>query len=179
MDPYTFTPTFITRVSATVAARETKAWLALLVDGAPRLPLGNFEAGGGRPLDFWHVSLHGGDRVRLAVTGPASTNYTFALFAPGTSDATFPQASSFSEGNTNGFASSIIVLQAPYNGTFLLAVCEDTGGNCPGSYPNGGINPMDPYTFTPTFITRATVAARETKATAGPGRRAPRSPLGT
>ncbi len=97
------------------------------------------------------MSLHG----RPGAAGghrAYSTNYTFALFAPGTSDATFPQASSFSEGNTNGFASSIIVLQAPRDGTFLLAVCEDTGGNCPGSYPNGGVNPMDPYTFTTRLV---------------------------
>jgi Bacterial Ig-like domain (group 3) len=149
MDPYTFTPTFIARVPATVAARETKA--GTTVDGAPQLPLGNFEAGGGGPFDFWHVSLRGGDRVQLTVTAPANNNYTFALFAPGTSDATFPQASSFSEGNTNGYAKSIIDLQAPYNGTFLLAVCENAG-NCPGAYPGGGTSPMDPYTFTTRLV---------------------------
>lgn len=63
-------------------------------------------------------------------------------------------------------SSTNIYLQAPYNGTFILAVCENvTDGNC-GNHDHSGTNPMYPYTFTTTLGTGGT-ASRTEELTAG------------
>ena len=59
------------------------------------------------------------------------------------------------------------MLQAPYNATFVLAVCQNIGGDCRGTDSGGGANPMSPYTFTPTLVgggIKASVGAKETRA---------------
>src|SRR6202020_1972610 len=48
---------------------------------------------------------------------------------------------------TNGDAKTVFELQAPYTGTFILAVCQGTG-YCPSVENGGGVNPMNPYKFT-------------------------------
>jgi Bacterial Ig-like domain (group 3) len=170
MGPYTFTPTLIGGgVKSAVAAKETKA--AATIARAPLMPVGRFEAGGGNPVDLWKVKLSGGDRVQLSVQTPLVTfegTNQFELFAPGTNDTDFPQAIPVSATNTPGGSSkSVITLQAPYNGTFILAVCENVNGNCTGVDSGSGTNPMGPYTFTDTLIKggiKPAVAARETRA---------------
>jgi hypothetical protein len=169
MGAYTFTPTLVNGgVPAAVAAKETKAGATIAKAG--KMGAGNFEAGGANTIDFWKMNLRGGDRVRFAVTYPVGNAYTFALYAPGTSDANFRAVGSFSSAATNasgGVSKSVLDLQAPYNGTFVLAVCEDVlADNCFYAGSTGPVT-MGAYTFTPTLVdggVRAAVAARETKA---------------
>src|SRR5271167_3666538 len=68
----------------------------------------------------------------------------------------------------NAYASSesgsqqVVTLQAPYNGTFVLAVCDVFQSNCSTA---GGTNPA--YAFTTTLVNGgepAATAAAETKA---------------
>jgi hypothetical protein len=168
MNPYTFSTSFSSAVPNTVAAKEMKASPA--IDRAPAMGIGNFEAGGATPADFWKVHLNGGEVVQFSTTTPAYTTYVFSLYAPGTTDANFPQAASFSAATTNYYgvtAKSVVDLQAPYNGTFILAVCENVSRNdCVNVDSGSGTNPMSPYTFKTSFSSAIpnTVAARETKA---------------
>ncbi len=168
MNPYTFTPVLIGGgVSSKVAAKETKA--SPTIAKAPTMGLGNFEAGGGNAIDFWKVHLNGGDKIQISTTYPEFNNYVFALYAPGTTDGSFPQAATFSSGVVNdNTTKSVIDLQAPYNGTFILAVCQNvSSNNCVNVDQGSGTNPMNPYTFTPVLIgggVSSKVAAKETKA---------------
>jgi len=149
MDPYTFTPAWIKNYGSATAAAETRA--AASIAAAPKLGVGHFEAGGANPADYWKISLAGGDRVRFTATTPANTFYTFALYKPGTSDASFPNAVPVSWGETNdegSAAQSLVTLQAPRSGTYVLVACEDVGENCASAVFGDGTDPMDPYTFT-------------------------------
>jgi hypothetical protein len=134
--------------------------------------LGKKTSGGGGPIDFWKVPLLGGDQVQILARTPNPGpgpygSYRFELYPPGTTDNTFPQAPPVMGVGTPGSSTSaVIVLQAPYNGTFLLAVCQNVSGDC-RSVISGGNNPMGPYTFTPTLINggvNPTVGAKETRA---------------
>jgi hypothetical protein len=149
MDPYTFKTSFASSVSNTVAASETKASPA--ISGSARMGTGNFESGGANAIDFWKVTLNGGDVVQFSSTTPAYTTYTFSLYRGSTTDTSFPQAAALSTATTNYFgvtAKSVFDLQAPFNGTFILAVCENvSGNNCVNVDSGSGTNPMDPYTF--------------------------------
>ncbi len=124
------------------------------IAGAPALVLKSQQSGGGGPIDFWTIKLAGGDQMQLNVGDPSDGNFTFALYAPGTTDATFGQVSTVSSGTTP--STGFLTLQAPYTGTFVLAVCEDVrNSNCSNTTAgNGssGLNPMNPYTFTPTLV---------------------------
>jgi hypothetical protein len=168
MDPYTFTSSFATSIPSTVAAKEVQA--SPTIKGARALGLGNFQAGGAGAIDFWKVSLYGGDEIQLHMSvtvQPTFFTYYFQLFAPGTTDKSFPSAVSFSSGSSQGSAKSVANLEAPYNGTFILAVCEDEGTySCIDGGGGGGLYPMNPYTFTPTVLkgVSAATAAKETKA---------------
>ncbi len=169
MDAYSFKTSFVGGgVSSKVAVKETKA--SPTIKSAPAMGIGNFEAGGGGPADFWKVPLNGGDVVQFAVTTPGSSTYVFALFAPGTNDTNFPAAASFSSVTTNFSGKSVLDLQAPYNGTFVLAVCQGPNVinfNCSEVDTGGAQTPMNPYTFTTSFVgggISAKTAARETKA---------------
>ncbi len=149
MGPYTFTTSFASSVSNTVAAHETKA--SPTISGAARIGTGNFEAGGANAIDFWKVSLNGGDVVQFSTTTPAYTTYVFSLYKGNTTDTSFPQAVALSSATTNYYgvtAKSVVDVQAPYNGTFILAVCENvSGNNCVNVDSGSGTNPMGPYTF--------------------------------
>jgi hypothetical protein len=80
-------------------------------------------------------------------------SYRFELYHPGTTDNTFPQAPPVMGVGTPGSSTSaVIVLQAPYNGTFLLAVCQNVSGDCRSVDSGGGTYPMGAYTFTPTLV---------------------------
>jgi hypothetical protein len=65
-----------------------------------------------------------------------------------------------------------VYLRAPYNGTYVLAVCENMPGdayscsNVPAGDEPGQKNPMDDYTFVPSVSSGPppAVAARETRA---------------
>jgi Bacterial Ig-like domain (group 3) len=172
MQSYSFTPTLVGGgIPARVAAKETRA--ATTIAHAPRIGVGNFEAGGGNLIDFWKVTLSGGDVVQLTTKTPSgtpqnvTTAYNFELFPPGTTDTSFPTVPPVSSANTFGNTTDTLNLQAPYNGTFILAVCENTNGDCRSVDSNSGLNPMQPYTFTPTLVhggIPARVAARETRA---------------
>jgi Bacterial Ig-like domain (group 3) len=87
--------------------------------------------------------------VQFSATFPAQY-YTYALYAPGTTDASFATASSFSTNTPYWNAGKAVFdLQAPYNGTFILAVCENVNNNYCGNVDQGnGTNPMNPYVFT-------------------------------
>jgi len=150
MGAYTFTPTLVNGgVPAAVAAKETKAGATIAKAG--KMGAGNFEAGGANTIDFWKMTLRHGDKMRFAVNYTAGNAYTFALYAPGTNDSTFRNVTALSSQSTNpgnGVTRSILALQAPSNGTFILAVCEDVvGANCAFAGSTGPVR-MGPYTFT-------------------------------
>jgi len=64
---------------------------------------GDSTSGGGGAIDFWKVSLNGGDELQLlAAPSVTGTNFTFQLFKPGTTDANFPNAAAFAAGSTGG-----------------------------------------------------------------------------
>ena len=171
MDSYTFTTALATSVSAATAAKEVRASGAIA--GAPALALGHFEAGGANAIDFWKVKLSGGEQVGLHINTSTNANFNFWLFAPGTNDTSFPNARSFAGNSTFGTKKDVINIQAPYNGTFILAVCENTSNYvCPPVDSGSGTDPMDPYTFTPEVVTgiSAANAAHETKASPTIGR---------
>ena len=101
------------------------------IAGAQELPAsstsGATESGGGQDVDFWTVYLVGGEQLRLNLSNNANAE-DFDLFAPSTTAQTFtlnPPVSSASSSNGSIYgANSSVTLQAPYSGTFLLAVCQ-------------------------------------------------------
>jgi hypothetical protein len=129
------------------------------IASAGTLSLGKKTIGGGGPIDFWKVPLLGGDQLQLIVKTPNSpccAGYRFELYQPGTTDATFPQRPAVMGTSTaNGSSGAVLVLQAPYNGTFILAVCEGAG-DCRSVDSGGGTNPMGVYTFTDTLVKAGT-----------------------
>ncbi len=170
MNPYTFKALVAGGPSATTAAGETQASPTIAgahAIGSTTISSSVFEAGGGAPIDFWKMKLNGGDQVRFTAGYPNST-YTFSLYAPGTTDANLSTTGTFSTFTTfSGVSQQTFTLQAPYNGTFILAVCQNVSNNNCSNEPNqGGTNPMNPYTFK-TLVTggpSAGTAARETRA---------------
>jgi hypothetical protein len=152
MNPYTFTPTLAGGgITGKKAAGEVKA--SQTISGAPALPVGNFQAGGGAAVDMWRIKLVGGDQVKFAVNYPVGNSYEFDLYAPGTTDTTFPQATPVDYAVTNsGTDTGVITVQAPYTGNFVLAVCENPEQNCTSSAYGDSANPMNPYTFASGFI---------------------------
>jgi uncharacterized protein YcsI (UPF0317 family) len=70
------------------------------------------------------------------------------LYVPTTNDANFPEASAFTSGSTNHQAKATVTLQAPYNGKFVLAACENVIP-CPVASKTAVMNP---YTFTTGLI---------------------------
>jgi len=145
MSPYTFTTTFFHGVSSKVAAAETKA--SATIAGTRSMGVGHFESGGANGVDFWKVPLSGGDDVQFSVPAVTGNGYTFALFAPGTTDTSFPSATAIVSASPNDSANAVFTLIAPHTGTFILAVCQATY-SCPSVENGGGQNPMSPYTFT-------------------------------
>lgn len=100
------------------------------IASAGTLAIGSETSGGGGPVDFWKVHLNGGEQVQFTVSYPEYSTYEFALYAPGTNDTNFPQAAMFSSAAANYYSTkSVLDLQAPYNGTFILAVCENVSNN--------------------------------------------------
>ena len=160
-----------------VASAETTSGVASVairaghtIASAGTLSLGKKTIGGGGHIDFWRVPLLGGDQLQLIVKTPNSpccAGYRFELYQPGTTDATFPQRPAVMGTSTaNGSSGAVLVLQAPYNGTFILAVCEGAG-DCRDVDSGGGINPMGAYSFTGTLVSggvNAKVGAKETRA---------------
>ncbi|HXS64879.1 MAG TPA: Ig-like domain-containing protein [Streptosporangiaceae bacterium] len=182
MDAYSFKTSLVNGgVSEKVAAAETKA--APSIAKAPIMSIGHFEAGGANPADFWKVTLRGGDVVQIASTTANNSTYVFALYPPGTNGTNFPATTSFSSATTNFNGKTVFDLQAPYNGTFLLAVCQGpnvSNFNCSEVDTGGAFNPMSPYTFTTSFVKggiSAKVASRETKASPRIAK-APKMPVG-
>jgi len=182
MDAYSFKTSLVNGgVSEKVAAAETKA--APSIAKAPIMGIGHFEAGGANPADFWKVTLRGGDVVQIASTTANNSTYVFALYPPGTNGTNFPATTSFSSATTNFNGKTVFDLQAPYNGTFLLAVCQGpnvSNFNCSEVDTGGAFNPMSPYTFTTSFVKggiSAKVASRETKASPRIAK-APKLPIG-
>lgn len=124
-------------------------------------------SGGGAAIDFWKVKLNGGDRLQLLVDTSVAAYFNFQLYVPGTNDANFPSAKAFASGTTNDSVKGVIELQAPYTGTFVLAVCEGlTVGLCPAVDSGEGADPMGAYSFTTSLAASvsATTAAREQRA---------------
>ncbi len=172
MQPYTFTPTLIAGgITGKKATDEVKA--SPRIAKAPALKLGNFEAGGGNAADFWRLSLVGGDKVQIAVASPEFNYFNFALYASGTNDTNFPQATAVSEATTNyNSGTNILTVQAPRSGNFVFVVCENASNyNCGNVDSGSGNNPMQPYTFTPTLVgkpgTKATLKLSKSSLTDG------------
>jgi hypothetical protein len=122
---------------------------------AGQLALGRTKSGGGGAIDFWNVHLTGGDRVQFVTAQPTyepgtfvSTNYVYGLYPPGTTDKSIAGKSPLDSAATAGAPTGLFVLQAPYTGTFVLAVCENPEAGCGSIGPGSGLNPMQPYTFT-------------------------------
>jgi hypothetical protein len=166
MSHYTFTTALAGGgVSLRVAEGETAASPTIArADAADALTLGNFESGGGGKIDFWHVQLAGGDRILINNETVCGTH--FDLYAPGTSDESFttsPPVSSASSCND-----SQIALQAPYNGVYILAVCQSPNDSDCRSADTGAVtDPMTPYTFSTALVNGgvpAATAAAETQA---------------
>jgi hypothetical protein len=152
MNPYTFTPTRAGGPSKTQGAGEVKA--SPTIAKAPALPLAQFEAGGGNAADFWRVSLVGGDQVKFAVTYRQGNTYEFDLYAPGTTDGSFPNATPVDSAQTNSqVGTADLTLQAPRTGNFVFVVCENVSP-CSSVDSGFGTNPMNPYTFTPTLLSK-------------------------
>jgi hypothetical protein len=150
MTPYTFTTAVTGAITTATAAAETRA--TGTINSAQPLSVGAFEAGGGGAhADFWQIQLAGGEQVAVDVTATSTHEYTFQLFAPGTVDSTFGQQPAADTAKTNGASPDQITLQAPYSGTFILAVCENVD-NCPAAFDGEGDDPMTPYTFTTTVV---------------------------
>jgi hypothetical protein len=145
MNRYTFHTTFYQAVSAKVAKAETKA--NAVIARSRTMGVGHFESGGANGVDFWKMRLNGGAVVQFRVPSEGGNTYTFSLFAPGTTDTSFPDATAAASAGTNEYAPTVLKLQAPSTGAFILAVCENTG-SCPSVENGGGTNPMNPYTFT-------------------------------
>jgi hypothetical protein len=106
------------------------------ISTATTLEMGVTETGGGGPVDFWKVPLSGGEQVNFTVNGSTANSLYLDLYVPTTDDANFPQATAFTSGSTNYRAESTITLQAPYTGTFILAVCQNVNV-CTKANPNG------------------------------------------
>jgi hypothetical protein len=148
-------------ISPVTAADETKG--AATISGALAMPVGYFEAGGANAVDFWKVPLSGGEQVNFTINGSATNSFIFDLYAQGTNVASFPRATAFTSGWTDYQVKSTITMQAPYTGTFILAVCENV---IPCSWASKTAV-MNPYTFTTSIADggiSAVTAAEETKA---------------
>ena len=152
MAPYTFTPTLVGGgVSPADAAGEVQA--SPTITGAPRLTIGNFEAGGGNHVDFWLMRLAGGDQVQFDATVPTAY-YDFDLYAPGTTDRKLEVTSPLDiSAGDDAAGQNYFTLRAPYTGTFILAVCQQaSNGDCSTTDAGSGTDPMGAYTFTPSII---------------------------
>src|SRR5262249_55861398 len=69
MGAYSFTPTLVNGgIKPGVGAKETRA--SPTIAKAPLMPVGNFEAAGGDPVDFWQVHLIGGGQGADAARSP-------------------------------------------------------------------------------------------------------------
>jgi len=172
-------------IAASVIGGEAGSALAAPVSAghtiitAGSVKIGLTTGGGGGAVDFYRLKLDGGDQVQFAVTDPAGENYEFQLYAPETTDATFASAKSIMTGTSgNSHSSSSVRLRAPYNGTFVLAVCENRpSADYTCQTPDDGLGqvPMDAYSFVPRITSgpAAAVAARETRAAATVAKAAP------
>ena len=133
-------------ISPVTEVDETKA--GATISAAFSMPPGHFTSGGANAVDFWEMPLSGGEQVTFTVTASTVNSYTFALYAQGMNDANFPKATAFTSGATNHQAKAAFILQAPYNGKFVLAVCENV---IPCSVTSKTAV-MNPYTFTTGLI---------------------------
>jgi hypothetical protein len=165
--------------TATAAVASTAPGHSIATAGT--LAIGGTTTGGGGPIDFWKVKLSGGDQVFFTPDLPASYSFTFALYTTASNDTNFNNAVPFAEGDVPASSTTKFDLQAPYNGTFILAVCESVPGpGCRGVESGYGNNPMSTYSFTTVLVNGgipAATAARETKA-AQTIAAAPKLPLG-
>jgi hypothetical protein len=164
MSGYSVAPSLVDGgVSSACASSQTQA--ARTISAAGTISVGACEAGGGNPIDFWNVHLNGGDGLQLTVSPPAGAGaLEFELYSEGTSDTTFTQkppvdvaaASAFGSGG----ADQVINLQAPYTGTFVLAVCAPVSafggaGDCRAIETGGARNftvPVPPYTYSTSLV---------------------------
>jgi hypothetical protein len=124
---------------------------------AGTLSLGKSTSGGGGAIDYWKITLIGGDQLQLQTSTPDNPccegNYDFNLYPPGTTDTNFPQKNPVANVFVDsGTLTTAITLQAPGSGTFILAICQDIGTDCRDVDSDRGANPMAPYTFTPTLV---------------------------
>lgn len=150
--------------TAVAAARPLSAASAgHTISTATTLEAGDTATGGGGAVDFWYVPLSGGEQLSFTVSGSTANSYYFDMYAPGTTDASFPKATAFTSGSTNHQAESTITLQAPYNGTFILAVCENVSP-CSVASKTGVMNQ---YTFTTSIANAIPLATAEFETKAG------------
>src|SRR4051794_6451639 len=109
------------------------------IASAGALTVGTCVSGGGRNtyLDFWKLSLTGGDRVQLTV--PSAVALELDLYSGDTTDDRFTTVRPADVQVTSPVSGSaqVLTMQAPYSDTFVLAVCQPVdyaadGGDCRG-----------------------------------------------
>jgi hypothetical protein len=158
----------------------TSAPASQKISTAHQLSLGVTEKGGNHNIDFWKVTLVGGYRLSFSFTpGSSGGGYSVDLYAPSVKDPTFYQTGALVTQLGPGPGSDF-TLQAPYSGTFILAICQAAGGysppgNCAGADPpNGGTtppyiqNPMAAYSFS-AAIEKDGITSTEAKGEQGSG----------
>src|SRR3954452_22136006 len=128
------------------------------IASAGALTVGTCVSGGGNNnyIDFWKLSLTGGDRVQLTV--PSAVPLELDLYSSDTTDDRFTSFRPADVEVTSPVSGSaqVLTIQAPYSDTFVLAVCQPVdhaanGGDCRGILTGSAAKyrPMtQPYAFT-------------------------------
>src|SRR4051794_18430547 len=128
------------------------------IASAGALAVGTCVSGGGRNtyIDFWKLSLTGGDRVQLTV--PSAVALELDLYSSDTTDDRFTivRPADVQVTSPVSGAAQVLSMQAPYSDTFVLAVCQPVdyaanGGDCRGISTGRAAKyrPMtQPYEFT-------------------------------
>jgi hypothetical protein len=135
------------------------------IASAGALTVGTCVSGGGGSsyVEFWKLSLTGGDRVQLTV--PSAVALEFDLYSSDTTDDRFTAVRPVDVEVTSPVsgAAQVLTIQAPYSDTFVLAVCEPVayaanGGDCRGIFTGRGAEytrMTQPYTFTSAAVGNA------------------------
>jgi hypothetical protein len=135
------------------------------IASAGALTVGTCVSGGGGSsyVEFWKLSLTGGDRVQLTVQSAVALE--FDLYSSDTTDDRFTAIRPVDVEVTSPVSgpAQVLTIQAPYSDTFVLAACEPVdyaanGGDCRGIFTGRGAKytPMtQPYAFTSAAVGNA------------------------
>jgi hypothetical protein len=105
------------------------------ISGAPVLALNQLVVGGGRPVEYYRLSLFAGDRIDLRYTmlDQPDCGYLY-LFDPSVSDFDLRQAKAVSSTNVHQ-GQQAVTLTSPFNGLGTVAIAIDPPGYQSPSYP--------------------------------------------